>query len=187
MAEQSHGIDDSRTRLLYDDAAPRFRKPINATVLKFRRPSLLFIPLALIITAAVPTALSVSALAPVMAVEPKWLAAALGSFFVLAVALGLALAKREQHSFALLLPNLLSASHLLLLLALIGVFVAAGPMQNADVAQLVAGFPGPPMGSFSMNLMKGYCLFFALITVSCLVAAVVMRFIGFRRVVAGEA
>lgn len=181
-----HGIDDARTRLLYDDQAPRVRQPINATVLKFRRPSVLVLPLALILTAAVPTALAVAALMPSLPVPPQWLAGVLGSFFLLALSLALALAKREDESFALLLPNLLSASHLLLLLALIGTFVAAGPFQNTYVANLVTTFPGPAMGSFVLDLMKSYCILFVLITIASFISSLVFRVVGFRRVVAGE-
>jgi len=186
MVEHDRGIEHARTRLLYDDTAPRFRKPVNPSVLKFRRPGILFLPVTVLVAAAVPTAMATGALFPAMSLGPEPVAAAFGSFFVLAVLMGLGLSRREEQSFALLLPNLLSASHLLLLVALGVAFFGAGPQGNATIQQLVDGFPGPAMGTTTLNLLKAYCVLFALITVASVAAALVMRLIGFRRVVAGN-
>ncbi|MEM9840379.1 MAG: hypothetical protein AAF830_14660 [Pseudomonadota bacterium] len=179
--------ETSSERLLYDDAAPRLRRPVNATVLKFRRPAFLFLPLALALAPAIATAILVMGLS---ASTPDFLqmaAMVFGSFFFVCVVLALLFARRSEGSFALFTPNLISAAHAGLLIAFIAALVMPQAVQMPAAQMLLGTMPGPELPNPQLGLFKAYVVLFALITAACVAAGIVLRWVCFRRVVAGTA
>lgn len=173
-------------RLLYDDAAPRVRRPMQTRVLRLRRPAFLILPLALAVSAAAPGYLAARLLAGVVELPVNAAAAGLSLLIAAILLVGLLLARREERSFALLAPNSLSAAHALLLLAFAAVFVAAGPLEEERVTRVLAGLPGPPLAAPHLQLFKAYCLAFTGITGLTLLGVVLLRLLGFHRVVAED-
>ena len=174
-------------RLLYDDAAPRLRQPVNPTVLKFRRPAFLFIPLTVAVAAALPASFVAAALAAPSPDALPGVGAVFGGFFLFALTIALFLSRREEGSYALLTPNLVSVSHAALLLAFLSAILVPGLLASPPVAGVMAGLPGPTLPTPQLELLKAYCILFVLVTLASTAAALVLRLIGFRRVVAGSA
>ena len=181
-------VDDETSveRLLYDDTAPRLRRPINPTVLKFRRPSFLFMPLTVVIAAVIAGAIATFGIAGSSAELPV-IAGVFAGFFLLIMVLALVFSRREEDSYALLTPNLVSLAHAMLLIGFVVAIVMPGALSAPTVQGILAGLPGPQLESPQLELFKAYCILFVVITVASVVGALVVRLIGFRRVVAGTA
>ncbi|NNU16729.1 hypothetical protein HK107_10385 [Parvularcula sp. ZS-1/3] len=177
---------EANLRLLYDDDAPRLRRPINESVLVLRRPSVLFAPVAVLIAAGIPAAVLAFLTADMLPFSLEQMGIAYGAFLTLVLVAAIGLAKREQRSFALLMPSTLSMAHFGLLIAAIAGLVAAGSGIEA-VPQTLAGLPGPQLDTIQLQLMKGYMVFFVLMTVAAILSVFLLRIIGFQRVVAADA
>lgn len=175
--------ETSAQRLLYDDAAPRKVRPINKVVLRFRRPGLLFAPLALAISAGLPATGAAFVLGDVLPGDIALNAAAIGGVMALFLLLALVFARREENSFALVTPNMLTVSHAFLSLALIGAFVAGGPMQVEAVPRVLGALPGPMFDELQLQIFKAYLVLFILMTAAAVVSAQLFKFLGLRRVV----
>lgn len=176
--------ETSLGRLLYDDEAPRLRRPINATVLRFRRPAVLIVPLALVVAAILPAILGALLIEPSTPWPLETVAAVMAVFILIILMGALALARREERSFALLVPNTLSVAHALLALLLLAGFIVGGPLGVDEVPQLLAGLPGPAVPTFELTMMKAYVFLFLVVTAASILAMMLFRVLGFRRVVA---
>lgn len=183
-------IDENITaaeRLLYDDEAPRIRRPINASVLMFRKPALFFLPLAVLISAGLPAAAGGFVMAGALPWTPPVVAAGLGSFLAIILFVSLVMASRGEKSFALLVPNTLSTAHAFLVICFVAAFVMAGPMGRTEIPQILSMLPGPPVEGLHLQFAKAYILFFLAVTVCSVASIMLMRVLGFRRVIAGSA
>lgn len=179
--------ETSTERLLYDDAAPRLRRPINPTVLKFRRPAALVIPLAIVIGTAVSSGTMIAVL---VANEPGVLmlaGAVFGGFFLAGVLLALIVSRRSGGIYALFTPNLISVSHAVLLLAFVSAIAMPEVLQVPPAEALLGALPGPELPTPRLGLFKAYVVLFVLITAASIAAGVLVRLVCFRRVIAGEA
>ncbi len=176
--------ETAAVRLLYDDEAPRLRRPINPTILQFRRPLFFFAPLALLLSAGLPALAAGVLLSEALPWTREVVAAGLGSFLALIIFFALVLARREERSFSLLVPNTLSAAHGFLALCFLGAFILAGPLGRAEVPQIFALLPGPPVDELPLQFAKAYIFFFLVVTVTSILAILLMRFVGLRRVIA---
>lgn len=179
--------ETSVERLLYDDAEPRVRRPISPTVLKFRRPALLFFPLTLIVAALVPGYLGATLLGDIVPGKTEVVAGSLGIFFLLVLGFAVLLARREGGSFALLMPSTLSVTHALLMLAFIGAFAGGSVLQGTAFPAILGAVPGPQLDEPHLMIFKAYCFFFVVLTLMAILSVFILRIVGFRRVVADAA
>ena len=177
----------ARERLLYDDAAPRLRSPVAPTMLTLRRPALLVAPAAFVLSVAIPAAGAATVVAPLAGAGLRVVGSGLAGLLVLALAAALLLSRREEGSFAFLSANLLMVTHALVGMIFVAAIVAAGPLGMTQVAGVLAQVPGPAVDGFILQLAKAYCVLFLVATAASLGAAIVFRWIGLRRVIAGKA
>jgi hypothetical protein len=176
--------DEAHARLLYDDERPRLRRPVNPTILQLRRPVFLVLPVVFVLACAGPSFAAAYLAADLLPFRVTALALGLSGFMAPILFLTLMLARRQEKSFALLIPNALSVSHALLILAAGAMFAAPSLTSSEPVAAVLASLPGPVLEEPPLQLAKAYIGAFLLVTVVSIGAVVVFRLLGLRRVVA---
>ncbi|MCQ8184965.1 hypothetical protein [Parvularcula maris] len=175
---------EAASRLLYDDERPRLRRPVNPTVLKLRRPAFLVMPLVFALACIGPSFGVAYLAADLLPVSETVLASGLSGFMALTLLLTLALARRQEKSFALLIPNALSVSHALLIVTAGALFAVPSLLAAEPVAAVLSSLPGPALEEPPLQLAKAYIGAFLLVTGVSIGAVVVFRILGLRRVVA---
>ncbi|WP_189576434.1 hypothetical protein [Parvularcula lutaonensis] len=179
--------ETSAERLLYDDAEPRLLRPVQSTVLKLRRPALLFFPLTLIIAALVPGILGAALLRGIVPGQIEVVAGSLGTFFLVVLGFAVLLARREGGSFALLMPSTLSVTHFLLMLGLAAAMFGSPMLQGTAFPAILGSVPGPQLDEPHLMVFKAYCFFFVVLTLMAVLSVFILRITGFQRVVADAA
>jgi hypothetical protein len=179
-----HQQERAATRLLYDDQAPRLRRPVNPTVLRLRRPGALFFPLSLLFAAGIPGAGTAWLAGRVGVAVPDAAVAVLTTSggFALVLMCALALARREEKSFALLLPNVLSVAHAILAVGFLAAFALIQQPGFSVIGRYAGLVPGPRFDLANHQLAYAYCILFLLVTAGGIIASVLFRLVGLGRV-----
>ncbi|MEM1380152.1 MAG: hypothetical protein AAGH41_05960 [Pseudomonadota bacterium] len=173
------------SRLLYDDTAPRLRKPITPAVLQFRRPVFLAAPAGVLIASLVAAGFTGLSLGGQDSETALAIGLGYAGFALPAIVIALYFARRKGESFALVAPNLLSVSHTFLLLGFLALAFVPGLGQTRAAETLAGAIPGPQLPSPGLEALKGYCVLFIVVTVASVLASMSLRLVGLRRVVAG--